>query len=94
MKEPGVAVTRAPTSLNAGNWAKEFLQGLHGLYGGTRLAAQELEGLVVDDDQRALWRADDLGRCYGARRLRDLGRRTVGRSAWRNRWANMARTAS
>ena len=67
MKEPGVEITRAATSLNAGNLAPAFLDGLRGLYGGTRLAAQELEGLVVDDDQRALWRADDLGRCYGAR---------------------------
>lgn len=67
MTEPGVAITRAATKENAENLAPAFLQGLAGLYGGTRLAAQELEGLVVDDDNRALWRADDLGRCYGAR---------------------------
>ncbi|MFT4074268.1 MAG: terminase family protein [Asticcacaulis sp.] len=67
MKESSVAVTRATTKDNAENLAPAFLEGLRGLYGGTRLAAQELEGLVVDDDNRALWRADDLGRCYGAR---------------------------
>jgi len=67
MTEPGVAVTRAATRDNAENLAPAFLEGLRGLYGGTRLAAQELEGLVVDDDNRALWRADDLARCYGAR---------------------------
>lgn len=67
MKEPGLAITRAATRDNAENLAPAFLEGLSGLYGGTRLAAQELEGLVVDDDKRALWRADDLARCYGAR---------------------------
>lgn len=67
MKESGVEITRAATAQNAGHLAREFLQSLGGLYGGTRLAAQELEGLVVDDDNRALWRADDLVRCYGAR---------------------------
>ncbi|MGN6208644.1 DNA-packaging protein [Asticcacaulis sp.] len=67
MAEPGVAITRASTAQNAENLAPAFLEGLRGLYGGTRLAAQELEGLVVDDDNRALWRADDLARCYGAR---------------------------
>lgn len=67
MMEGGLAITRAATKDNAENLAPAFLEGLRGLYGGTRLAAQELEGLVVDDDNRALWRADDLGRCYGAR---------------------------
>lgn len=67
MKERGVEITRASTAQNAGHLAPAFLNGLRGLYGGTRLAAQELEGLVVDDGNRALWRADDLARCYGAR---------------------------
>lgn len=65
MGEPGVEITRASTAQNAGHLAPAFLNGLRGLYGGTRLAAQELEGLVVDDGNRALWRADDLARCYG-----------------------------
>ena len=67
MAEDGVAVTRAATSVNAGNLSADFLDGLQRLYGGTRLAAQELDGLVVDDDHRALWRADELARCAGAR---------------------------
>ncbi len=66
MDEPGVAVTRATTRDNVG-LGEGFLQGLLSLYGGTRLAAQELEGLVVDDDAQALWTAADLQRCYGAR---------------------------
>ena len=43
-----------------------FLDSLNALYGGTRLAAQELEGLIVEDLDAALWRAEDLARCRGA----------------------------
>lgn len=66
MAEDGVAVTRAGTSDNK-FLPNDFVAGLQSLYGGTRLAAQELQGLVVEDDARSLWRADDLARCYGAR---------------------------
>ena len=66
MAEPGCAVSRAATSTNADNLAPGFLEALHALYGGTRLAAQELEGLVTEADEAALWRAADLARCHGA----------------------------
>ncbi len=62
MAEPGVVVTRAATSANAGNLAPSFLQSLEALYGGTRLAAQELDGQVLDAPEGALWRAEDLQR--------------------------------
>ncbi|MGN6424069.1 MAG: DNA-packaging protein [Asticcacaulis sp.] len=67
MKEEGAAVTRAATKDNLAGLSEVFLDGLTALYGGTRLAAQELDGLVVEDAGAALWRADDLARCYGAR---------------------------
>ncbi|WP_369831656.1 terminase large subunit domain-containing protein, partial [Caulobacter sp. HMWF009] len=63
--EPGVAVTRAGTAANADNLAPAFLSTLQGLYGGTRLAAQELEGLIVETDG-GLFRAEDLARARGA----------------------------
>lgn len=66
MAEPGVVVTRAKTADNP-YLAKDFVKTLEALYGGTRLSAQEMDGLIIDDDDRALWRADDLARCYGAR---------------------------
>ena len=50
LKEPGLARTDLPTAANAGNLAPAFLEGLEELYGGTRLAAQELEGKVVEGD--------------------------------------------
>ena len=67
--EPGTVDTRAPTSANAELLAPAFLATLNSLYGGTRLAAQELDGLIVETDG-ALFRAQDLARCRGARPAR------------------------
>ncbi len=67
LAEPGVAQVRAPTADNAANLAPAFVETLNALYGGTRLAAQELEGLIVEDMDGALWRAQDLARCRGSR---------------------------
>ncbi|ATQ42126.1 DNA-packaging protein [Caulobacter mirabilis] len=64
--EAGVATSVLPTATNAQNLAPAFLETLRGLYGGTRLAAQELDGVIVDGEG-ALWRAEDLARCRGAR---------------------------
>jgi len=50
LREAGLARTDLPTAVNAANLAPAFLEGLEGLYGGTRLAAQELEGKVVEGD--------------------------------------------
>ncbi|MBO9545706.1 MAG: DNA-packaging protein [Caulobacter sp.] len=69
MVEPGVHLTRAGTSLNAGNLAPAFLRTLESLYGGTRLAAQELDGIIVETDG-GLFRAEDLARCRAARPAR------------------------
>jgi len=67
MAQPGVVTHRMATSENAENLAPTFLEHLMSVYGGTSLAAQELEGLVVDDAEGALWRAADLARCRGSR---------------------------
>lgn len=65
MAEPGLALTRAGTEANAANLAPDFVADLLSLYGGTRLAAQELEGQVVEPEGGALWRADELARARG-----------------------------
>lgn len=64
--ETGTERTDAPTKANAANLAPVFLESLTALYGGTRLAAQEMDGLIVEDLDAALWRAEDLARCRGA----------------------------
>jgi phage terminase large subunit-like protein len=63
--EPGTVDTRAPTSANQAHLAPAFLSTLQSLYGGTRLAAQELDGLIVEGEG-GLFRAEDLARCRGA----------------------------
>ena len=62
MAEPDLQVTRAATADNAAFLSPAFVEGLNRLYGGTRLAAQELDGLVVEADGAALWRAQDFPR--------------------------------
>lgn len=64
--EPSCKLTQAATAINAAHLAPSFLDGLTALYGGTRLAAQELEGLLVEGDG-ALWRSEDVQRARGAK---------------------------
>lgn len=66
LAETGVVVDRAGTQANAEHLAPGFLAHLTALYGGTRLEAQELEGLVVEAEG-ALFRAEDLARARGSR---------------------------
>ncbi|WP_235561444.1 DNA-packaging protein [Brevundimonas sp. Root1279] len=66
MAEPGVWADRAGTRANAENLSPGFLAHLRTLYAGTRLEAQELEGLIVESEG-ALFRAEDLARARGAR---------------------------
>lgn len=66
LAQPGVVMTRGGTQKNAENLSPGFLQDLRAVYGGTRLEAQELEGLIVETDG-ALFRVEDLKRARGAR---------------------------
>lgn len=66
MAEAGTHVRRAATRANAEHLSPGFLENLKDLYGGTRLEAQELEGLVVETDG-ALFSAADLARARGNR---------------------------
>ena len=64
--EASCVITQAPTAVNAAHLAPTFLERLEENYGGTRLAAQELEGLLLDGDG-ALFSASDVVRARGAR---------------------------
>jgi phage terminase large subunit-like protein len=66
MGEAGTVTERAGTAANAANLAPNFLAHLQAIYGGTRLEAQELEGVVVEGEG-ALFRIEDLKRARGAR---------------------------
>lgn len=63
--ETGLATTRGATAANAANLSPGFLAHLRALYGGTRMEAQEIEGLIVETEG-ALFRAEDLARAHGA----------------------------
>jgi len=61
MARGDVTVTTATTADNAAHLAPGFLAALHRIYGGTRLAAQELDGRVLDAVS-SLWRFEDVER--------------------------------
>lgn len=55
-KNPGkVVVSRGSTMDNAGNLAESYIDAITGVYAGTRLAAQELYGEMLDAVEGALW---------------------------------------
>ncbi|MCX7360136.1 MAG: terminase family protein [Alphaproteobacteria bacterium] len=62
--ESSCVLTQAASEINAANLTPSFLDGLAALYGGTRLAEQELEGRLLEGDG-ALWRLSDLERARG-----------------------------
>ena len=62
--EVSCAMTQAGTAANAGNLAPRFIDGLEALYGGTRLAEQELGGILVEGEG-LLWKADEIALARG-----------------------------
>ena len=50
-----VVVTRGKTTDNLGNLDASQVEALYGVYEGTRMALQELEGMMLDDAEGALW---------------------------------------
>lgn len=63
--EASCVTTQAGTIANAHHLAPAFVEGLNEIYGGTRFAAQELDGVLVESDGGALWRAQDLAGVRG-----------------------------
>lgn len=57
-----VVFTRGATTDNAGNLSEAYLNFIFGLYEGTRMAEQELFGVMLDDVEGALWNEDLIGR--------------------------------
>lgn len=57
LKNPSTVITHAPTEANRAYLAESFLAEVQARYGGTRLGRQELEGILVEDFDGALWTA-------------------------------------
>lgn len=53
--ESGVLLLRGSTKDNRGNLSQTYIDMIYGLYEGTALAQQELEGIMLDDIDGALW---------------------------------------
>ncbi|WP_245882686.1 DNA-packaging protein [Yoonia sediminilitoris] len=59
-------VTHAPTTANRANLAKSFLLEVQSRYGGTSLGRQELEGVLLEDAENALWLSGQMAACQRA----------------------------
>ncbi|MDZ7905052.1 MAG: terminase family protein [Cypionkella sp.] len=57
LANPSTVSTHAPTQANRANLAESFLAEVTARYGGTRLGRQELEGLLIEGVEGALWTA-------------------------------------
>ena len=55
LKNPTTVLTQAPTEANRAYLAASFLEEVRARYGGTRTGRQELDGILLDDVEGALW---------------------------------------
>ncbi len=62
LKNPSSVITHAPTEANRAYLAESFLSEVEARYGGTRQGRQELEGVLVEDVEGALWSMQLLDR--------------------------------
>jgi phage terminase large subunit-like protein len=63
-KQPGkVVITKGSTMDNTGNLSQAYMDGILGVYEGTRLAAQELYGEMLSDVEGALWTQELIDQC-------------------------------
>jgi len=71
LKNPSTVVTHAPTEANRAYLAASFLEEVRSRYEGTRLGAQELDGMLLEDVEGALWSTSMLetGRMDNAPKL-------------------------
>ncbi|WP_267139194.1 DNA-packaging protein [Anianabacter salinae] len=60
---PSTVMSHAPTEANRAYLAESFLEEVRARYGGTRLGRQELDGVLLDDVEGALWTSARLEAC-------------------------------
>jgi len=60
---PSTVMTSAPTEANRASLAESFLEEVRARYAGTRLGRQELDGVLVEVAEGALWTPAMLERC-------------------------------
>jgi phage terminase large subunit-like protein len=67
LANPSTVVSHAPTQANRANLARSFLDEVMARYHGTRLGRQELDGLLLEDAEGALWTTRALEGCRAER---------------------------
>lgn len=70
--EEGVIIVRGSTMRNRGNLPKHYLDLMQSQFAGTKIGRQELEGILLDDIEGALW-TDELIHQFRAPSLIDVG---------------------
>lgn len=60
LESPSTVTTHAPTEANRANLAASFLAEVRARYAGTRLGRQELDGVLLQDAEGALWSSEQL----------------------------------
>lgn len=60
MKDPTTITVRSTTSENANNLAHGFIEYVEGIYSGTRLGRQELDGEIIEHNEFALWSREKI----------------------------------
>ena len=63
LQNASTVTTHAPTDANRAYLAESFLAEVEARYGGTRLGRQELDGVLLDDVEGALWTTAMLEAC-------------------------------
>jgi phage terminase large subunit-like protein len=67
LKNPSTVLTHAPTEANKAYLAASFLEEVRARYAGTRLGRQELDGILLEDVEGALWTGALLETCRAKR---------------------------
>lgn len=60
LKNPSTVTTHAPTDANRAHLAASFLEEVQARYAGQRLGLQELQGLLIEEAEGALWKSADF----------------------------------
>jgi len=60
MKDPTTITVRSTTAENSSNLADGFLEYVEEIYAGTRLGRQELNGEIIEQNEHALWRREQI----------------------------------
>lgn len=78
IRQKSTHTTRGTTYENLNNLAPTFKEQILGKYEGTRLGRQELLAEILDDNERALWKREEMIEAYRVTECPDLKRIVVG----------------